>query len=92
MGHDITYPWNTPSSLHRNAHRNGIRRSDRKPISDPVLGPPNATVLLPLRPCDAVHKNVRVAAIRESLVGDFMPQEELCLEKSEHDNVESAVT
>ena len=44
------------------------------------FGPENAYVLLPLRPCrcQAMHEDVRTAAVSGPLVGHLLPQEKCC--------------
>jgi len=79
MNHDIASPQNPPGDSNRNLSGNSLGGCPGEPVSDLGVGSQDADVLLPLRPwsrVEAVHEDVRVAAIRESLVGDLLPQKE----------------
>jgi hypothetical protein len=68
------------SHFHGNLTGNALGSCSRQSIPDPAVWPRNATLLLPLRVRnrrETLHQDVRVAAIPKSLVGHFLPQEEL---------------
>ena len=79
MNHDITSPQNPPGDSNRNPSGNRLGSRLGQPVSNLGVGSQDADLLLPLRPWSrgqAVHEDVRAAAIRESLVGDLLPQKE----------------
>jgi hypothetical protein len=79
MNHDVTSPQNPPCDSNRPASGNRFSSRPGQSVSNFCVGSQDANVLLPLRPRgrgQAVHEDVRVAAIRESLVGDLLPQKE----------------
>ena|ERR1700730_15106633 len=79
MIHDITSPQNPPGDSNRNPSGNRLGSCPGQPLSNFGVGSQDANVLLPLRPWSrgqAVHEDVRVATIRESLVGGLLPQKE----------------
>lgn len=85
MNHGITSPQNPAGHSNRNPSGNSLGGCPGQPVSNFGVGSQNADVLLPLRPwsrIEAVHEDVRIAAIRESLVGDLLPQKELRCEAS----------
>ena len=85
MNHDITSPQNPAGDSNRNPSGNRLGSCTGQPVSNFGVGSQDPDVLLPLRPRSrgqAVHEDVRVAAIRESLVGDLLPQTEFRREAS----------
>jgi hypothetical protein len=79
MKHDIKSQQNPAGDSNRNPSGNRLSSCPGQPVSNFGVGSQDADVLLPLRPWSrgqAMHEDVRVAAIRESLVGDLLPQKE----------------
>jgi hypothetical protein len=94
MNHDITSPQNPASDSNRNPSGNSLGGCPGQPVSDLGVGYQDADVLLPLRPWSrgqAVHEDVRVAAIREPLVGDLLPQKDYGCETGGRTGLELAL-
>ncbi len=72
INHDHTKSQNPSCHLHCRSVGNGLCCRSRQPIADVDFGTRDAPVLLPLRPRQGLHEDVRTATIPKSLVGQLL--------------------